>query len=88
MRNEGENNGKYVSPNYFGKLEAKSLSAIKEKEKSRSFSKLYPNIIARISSNLCEKIKETANKRFFLRSSSWLAFIFSSERGLKITDGW
>lgn len=34
-------------------LEAKSLSAIKKKKE-----KLYPNIIARISSNLCEKKKK------------------------------
>lgn len=82
MRNEGENNGKYISPN-FGKLEAKLLSAIKKKEKSRSFSKLYPNIIARISSNLCEKIKETANKRFFLRSSVGSLLFSRAKGGLK-----
>lgn len=81
MGNEGENNGKYVSPNYFGKLEAKSLSAIKEKEKSRSFSKLYPNIIARISSNLCEKIKETANKRFFSSFVKLARFYFLERKG-------
>lgn len=34
-------------------LEAKSLSAIKKKKE-----KLYPNIIARINSNLCEKKKK------------------------------
>lgn len=45
-------------------LEAKSLSAIKKKKE-----KLYPNIIARINSNLCEKKKnkkETSRIRDFL----------------------
>lgn len=42
-------------------LEAKSLSAIKKKKE-----KLYPNIIARINSNLKKNKKETSRIRDFL----------------------